>query len=135
VRYLPSAYKEHFLAAKLKDPTGPGGRWLDLGNGFGLYLSDANKRMAMKTHNQLDTPSKLKQAKHVLSLFFKGQRSWGGYGGHGAPTKAAAERNLAARRNAKNRPSRPRPRLFAPRAAMPPPPPLRRERPPATATL
>ena len=44
VRYLPNAHKEHFLAARPKGSKGQDGRWLDLGNGLGLHLSDANKR-------------------------------------------------------------------------------------------
>jgi hypothetical protein len=51
VRYLLNAHKEHFLAARPKGQKGPGGRWLDLGNGFGLYLSDANKRAVMGTRS------------------------------------------------------------------------------------
>jgi hypothetical protein len=47
VRYLPNAHKEHFLAASPEGHKGPDGRWMDLGNGFGLHLGDENKRMAM----------------------------------------------------------------------------------------
>jgi hypothetical protein len=72
VRYLPNAYKEHFLAAGPK-VKGHDARWVDLGNGFCLHLSDDNKRVAMATHSKLDTPAKLKQAKHALSTFFKGR--------------------------------------------------------------
>jgi hypothetical protein len=76
---------------------------LDLGNGFGLHLSDANKRMAMEAHKKLDTPAKLaKKVKSDLSLVFKGHSQRGGLaGGHGAATKAAV-RNGAAREYAKN---------------------------------
>jgi hypothetical protein len=49
--YLPNAHKEHFLAARPK-VKGHGGRWVDLGNGFGLHLSDANKRTAMEAHKK-----------------------------------------------------------------------------------
>ena len=44
VGYLPNAHKEHFLPARPKGSKGQDGRWLDLGNGLGLHLSDANKR-------------------------------------------------------------------------------------------
>ena len=78
VRYLPNASKKHFLTARPKGQVGKGGRWYDLGNGFGVYLSDENKRMAMETHSKLDTPSKLGKAKHDLSVFFKGHSRRGG---------------------------------------------------------
>jgi hypothetical protein len=102
VRRLPNASKKHFLTAKLKGQGGKDGRWLDLGNGFGLHLSDENKAAAMAAHSKLDTPAKLQAAKHDLSVFFKGHSRRGGLaGGHGTVTEAAV-RNGAARKNAKN---------------------------------
>ena len=75
---------------------------MDLGNGFGLHLSDANKRMAMEAHKKLDTPAKLKGAKRDLAVFFRGHSQRGGLaGGHGTMTEAAV-RNSVARTNAKN---------------------------------
>jgi hypothetical protein len=59
VRYLPNAHKEDFLAARPKGSRAPDGRWFDLGNGFGLHLSDANKVTAMAAHKKLGTPRKL----------------------------------------------------------------------------
>jgi hypothetical protein len=38
------------------------GRWYDLGNGFGVYLSGENKGMAMGTHSKPGTPSELGMA-------------------------------------------------------------------------
>jgi hypothetical protein len=102
VRYLPNASKKHFLTARPKGQVGSDSRWYDVGNGFGVCLSDENKRMAMETHTKLDTPPKMGKAKHDLSVFFKGHSRRGGLaGGHGATTKAAV-RNGAARRKAKN---------------------------------
>jgi hypothetical protein len=72
VRYLPTASKKHFLTARPKGQSGHDGRWYDLGNGFGVYLGDENKRTAMETHSKLGTPAKLKKAKYALSTFFKG---------------------------------------------------------------
>jgi hypothetical protein len=87
VRYLPNAHKELVITTKGKP--GPDGRWLDLGNGFGLHLGDANKVTAMGAHKKLDTPMKVAKAKKALSLFFKGHSGYGGLGGgHGAKTKA-----------------------------------------------
>jgi hypothetical protein len=71
VRYLPNAHKEHSLEARPKGHSGPAGRWVDFGNGFGLYLGDANKRMVMETHKQLDTFQKVRKAKYMLSRFSK----------------------------------------------------------------
>jgi hypothetical protein len=105
VRYLPNAHKDHFLAARPEvggHPNGIDSRWVDLGNGFGLLLSEANKKMAMAAHEKLDTSIKVTQAKNKLSVVFKGHSQPGGLaGGHGAKTKAAL-RNGAARKNAKN---------------------------------
>jgi hypothetical protein len=102
VRYLPNASKKHFLTARPKGSRGPDGRWFDLGNGFGVYLSDENKRMAMEPHSKLDTPAKLQTAKRDLPVFFKGHcRRGGNKSTWGSATKAAV-RNGAARRNAKN---------------------------------
>jgi hypothetical protein len=50
VRCLPNASKEQFLTARPKGQRGIDGRWLDLGNGFGLYLSETNKATAMAAH-------------------------------------------------------------------------------------
>jgi hypothetical protein len=102
VRYLPNASKKHFLTARPKGQVGSGGRWYDLGNGFGVYLSDENKRMAMETHSKLDTPAKLQTAKRDLSVFFKGHSRRGGLAGGRGPMTKAAIRNRAARKNAKN---------------------------------
>jgi hypothetical protein len=103
VRYIPNAHKEHFLAARPKGSKGQDGRWLDLGNGFGLHLGDANKRRdAMEAHKKLDTSAQLAKAKSDLFFFFKGHsQRWGLAGGNGTATKAA-RRNLAARTKAKN---------------------------------
>jgi hypothetical protein len=75
---------------------------LDLGNGFGLHLSDENKATAMAAHKKLDTPVKLRTAKQALSVFFRGHsRRGGNKSGRGCVTKASV-RNGAARQNAKN---------------------------------
>jgi hypothetical protein len=73
VRCLPNASKKHFLTARPKSINfgrGLDGRWLDLGNGFGLHLSDENKATAMAAHTKLDTPAKLSGAKRDLAVFF-----------------------------------------------------------------
>ena len=102
MRYLPNASKKHFLTARPKGKVGSDSRWYDLGNGFGVYLSDENKRMAMEAHSKLDTPSKLGKAKHDLSVFFKGHCRRGGNKSTGKSRTKAAVRNGAARKNAKN---------------------------------
>ena len=100
--YTPNAHKEHFLAARPKGQGGHDGRWLDLGNGFGLHLSDENKATAMAAHKKLDTPRKLSSAKEALAVFFKGHSKPGGLAGGRGPATEAAVRNGAARQNAKN---------------------------------